>query len=112
MSDPTAGTRRVLLTRLATLTGREDKLAAHLRGQDGRNEADFEDVVSFVQADEVLEGLEEAALSEIGEIRAALRRLDDGSYGACEACGGEIAPQRLQVLPHARLCVSCASQEG
>lgn len=112
MADAHAGARAALEARLVALIGREGALSKHLRGQDGRNEADFEDVVSFVQADEVLEGLEDAALSEIAEIRAALRRIEDGSYGACEACGGDIAPQRLAVLPHAHLCVSCAAQEG
>lgn len=38
---------------------------------------------------------------------AALSRIDAGSYGVCEECGDPIPPERLEILPHARLCVSC-----
>lgn len=106
---PAAAARARLEERLRTLIGREAKIASHLRGQDGRLDADFEDVVAFVSADEVLEGLEEAALNEIREIRSALERIADGSYGTCESCGGDIADRRLEALPHTRLCVTCAT---
>ena len=43
------------------------------------------------------------------EIEAALQRLDDGSYGVCEACDEVINPKRLEVDPVARLCIDCAS---
>lgn len=107
MSTTTARAR--LEDRLRSLIRREGKIAKHLRGEDGRHEADFEDVVAFVSSDEVLEGLEAAALDEIREIRAALDRLGDGSYGTCEGCGGDIGDRRLQALPHTRLCVTCAT---
>lgn len=45
------------------------------------------------------------ALEEIG---AALERLEDGSFGRCEECSGEIPPARLEALPYARYCVACA----
>ncbi len=41
------------------------------------------------------------------EIDRALEKLEDGSYGTCDACGGPIAPERLEALPWAVLCVSC-----
>jgi RNA polymerase-binding transcription factor DksA len=40
--------------------------------------------------------------------RAALRRLDDGTYGQCEACGKAIARARLNAIPYTRYCVQCA----
>lgn len=43
----------------------------------------------------------------IAEIELALRRLDEGTYGQCERCGGEISLARLEVVPHARHCVAC-----
>jgi RNA polymerase-binding protein DksA len=46
----------------------------------------------------------------LGEIEAALRRIDDGSFGACEECQKPIAKERLKELPFARLCISCASK--
>ncbi|MGV1009664.1 MAG: TraR/DksA family transcriptional regulator [Dermatophilaceae bacterium] len=44
---------------------------------------------------------------ELSEIDAALRRLDDGSYGMCERCGEPIRWERLDLLPMARLCGRC-----
>jgi DnaK suppressor protein len=42
------------------------------------------------------------------EIEHALTRMDDGKYGLCARCGGEIAIGRLQVRPQASLCIRCA----
>ncbi|WP_051617470.1 TraR/DksA family transcriptional regulator [Desulfonatronovibrio hydrogenovorans] len=43
----------------------------------------------------------------IREIHGALRRLDSGEYGFCEACGEDIALRRLEVRPTARHCAQC-----
>src|SRR5687768_2772629 len=48
------------------------------------------------------------ALHDVDE---ALRRLYAGEYGMCESCGQAIAPQRLEVVPHARLCIKCKERE-
>ncbi len=40
-------------------------------------------------------------------IEIAIRRLDDGSYGQCLECGGEISEQRLRALPFAGRCRDC-----
>jgi DnaK suppressor protein len=45
------------------------------------------------------------------QIDAALARIEDGSYGRCEACGKGIAKARLDAIPYAALCVKCASQQ-
>jgi RNA polymerase-binding transcription factor DksA len=42
---------------------------------------------------------------QITEIEKALSRVDDGSYGTCEACGKPIGEERLEVVPTARYCV-------
>lgn len=47
---------------------------------------------------------------QIREIDAAARRIDDGTYGLCEVCGGTIATPRLRARPAARMCIACASQ--
>lgn len=43
----------------------------------------------------------------IDQITAALDRLDSGIYGKCGRCGGQIAPARLEVIPHAAVCIEC-----
>jgi DnaK suppressor protein len=48
----------------------------------------------------------------VKQIDAALRRLDEGTYGQCESCRAAIEPERLAALPWAGLCMPCASQPG
>lgn len=45
----------------------------------------------------------------LGQVRAALQRLDAGTYGTCERCGQPINPERLEALPYAIHCISCQS---
>lgn len=47
----------------------------------------------------------------IYHIDEALDRIDKGSYGNCTECGGPIDEDRLEAVPHARLCISCKSKE-
>jgi len=44
----------------------------------------------------------------LSEINAALRRIEDGTYGTCGACGKDIAPERLEARPWASLCIDDA----
>jgi DnaK suppressor protein len=44
----------------------------------------------------------------LSEIEAALKRIADGTYGKCTACGKEIAPERLEAHPWASLCIDDA----
>ena len=43
--------------------------------------------------------------AELADVERALQRLDDGSYGNCEACGEPIEEERLEALPAARFCL-------
>ena len=45
----------------------------------------------------------------LGEIDAALTRLDAGTYGRCTQCGRQIPEERLELRPFASRCVSCTS---
>jgi DnaK suppressor protein len=47
----------------------------------------------------------ESALAR--RVRAAIQRLNDGSYGICLQCDEEVAPNRLKAIPWAELCISC-----
>ncbi len=57
-------------------------------------------------------GLEEGAQQTIEEIDAALQRIDDGSYGVCEACGKPIGDDRLRAIPWTRLCIDDQRRTG
>lgn len=56
-------------------------------------------------------GLIEAEQAEVRAIDDALGRVEDGTFGVCEACQDEIKPARLQAIPHARLCIECKRKE-
>lgn len=49
-----------------------------------------------------------AAREHLAELDRALERLERGQYGRCEACGGTIPPERLEIRPAATHCVGCA----
>ncbi len=40
-------------------------------------------------------------------VRAALQRIADGSYGICLRCDEEISPKRLNAVPWAPYCITC-----
>ena len=53
--------------------------------------------------------LEETRL-QVDVLDKALARVEDGSYGVCEVCGQDIAPERLAARPAATRCITCASR--
>lgn len=52
----------------------------------------------------------EQLLALLADVRRARVKLSEGSYGSCDRCGAAIAPERLEVLPWAVLCVGCAAR--
>ncbi len=56
---------------------------------------------------EITISLMRAARSALGDVTAALRRMDDGEYGRCTSCGGAIPLDRLEVLPQVAMCMPC-----
>jgi RNA polymerase-binding transcription factor DksA len=57
----------------------------------------------------VLSRLGDADSRQLGEIVAALRRLETGRYGTCIRCGTRIARARLELVPEASMCTVCAA---
>ena len=43
----------------------------------------------------------------VRQVRSAMERLDDGSYGICLQCEEPISPKRLKAVPWAEFCISC-----
>jgi len=46
------------------------------------------------------------------DIITALKRMDEGTYGICVKCGGEISEDRLVALPYAGTCINCRKKIG
>lgn len=64
--------------------------------------------VDAVQAGYVSDELRRRIAAERLRIERALRRIEDGTYGICQACEGPIPEARLVARPDAALCVECA----
>jgi DnaK suppressor protein len=65
---------------------------------------------------EAVSRLTEVAIGETLEralqrTERALAKLDEGTYGVCDACGGPISPGRLRAMPDGALCLSCSASE-
>jgi len=72
--------------------------------------------------DEIDTASSESGLAFIGRLRererglmnkilAALEKIEEGVYGACESCGEEIGLKRLEARPVAELCIDCKAQQ-
>jgi len=91
--------------RLTQLLRRVGKIEGDLRQMHDR---DWTERGTELENDEVLEGLDEMTLREIEQIRTALKRIENGGYGTCAACGRAIGTERLIAVPSAITCVACA----
>ena len=68
----------------------------------------LDQVRSSTDRDMAVETLNQQARS-IHDIRSALDRIEEGTYGECERCEEPIPAKRLDALPWARMCVKCQS---
>jgi len=55
--------------------------------------------------------LMESEEGTLAAIEDALERMDEGTYGDCDACGAKIPKARLEALPFVSMCVKCAEKE-
>jgi DnaK suppressor protein len=46
----------------------------------------------------------------LGQVQAALERIDTGVYGLCDECEGKIPKTRLKAIPYTPYCVKCATE--
>lgn len=105
MSVTEAERRERLQARLDQLNERLRRIEDDL---DAPRSKDDEDRAIEAETDEVMESLGGAGLREIAQIEAALRRIDDGTYGYCVKCGEAIAVARLDLLPATPFCARCS----
>lgn len=47
----------------------------------------------------------------LNDIDDALRKIEDGTFGTCEACQAKIGLERLKAMPYAKLCIKCKETE-
>jgi DnaK suppressor protein len=47
----------------------------------------------------------------IMKMQEAIKRIDDGTFGICEVCGGPISEKRLVARPVTTLCIDCKTKQ-
>ncbi len=86
----------------------EDETGELVSGSDDNHPGDTATATFDRELDYTLEDSAEALRAAIDD---ALKRIDDGSYGRCRLCGGEIAPERLEARPWTDLCIDDARRQ-
>jgi RNA polymerase-binding transcription factor len=110
MSETENTTRRdeLLAERAHLLTQLE-----HMGRAPGTSELPFDE--GFADSGQVtaergeVDALAGSLTENLAEIEAALAKLEGGTYGRCEECGDPIDPARLEAMPSARYCITCAA---
>jgi DnaK suppressor protein len=94
----------------ATLEAKQAELSVGLRNRDDIAIEKTPDALDEVQ----LAGERELAIrnldresSLLRNVRSALARIADGSYGVCMHCEEDIKPKRLEAVPWAKYCIRC-----
>jgi len=108
-SPSTNSPRPRLLLRRSELLQRSRQATALADEVSAEREAELIDLANDQWDARVLSHLGEVERRQIEQVAAALRRVADGTYGACVRCAGRIAPARLAAIPEAAMCAACAS---
>lgn len=103
LNDMREATRR----RVANLTAGFDAIVEAASGVATDDEHDPEGHTIAWERQQIAALIDEARRT-LTAIDEAEQRIDDASYGACTACGRDIAVERLDALPATPTCVSCA----
>jgi DnaK suppressor protein len=78
-----------------------------LRELSGGSDNHLADIATHTYDRELDSTLEESEGAHVVHIDAALKRIEEGSYGSCENCGRQIGVDRLEAMPWATLCIDC-----
>ena len=73
----------------------------------GGEVTDFKDRAAELSQEAVEEAQGDQAAIELEQVRAALQRVAEGTYGLCTDCGEIIDERRLEALPASAHCVAC-----
>jgi len=72
---------------------------------------DFADQASMETDSSFVFRIRERESRLMRKINDALMRLEDGTFGMCQECGGEISMRRLKIRPIATLCITCKQKQ-
>jgi DnaK suppressor protein len=103
--------RRAALDRLAALERDHSGIVEAASSAGNDDEHDPEGATIAFEREHIAALLEQTR-EQLSHVDAALRRVDEGTYGLCEHCGQPIAAGRLEARPMATTCMACASRAG
>jgi DnaK suppressor protein len=104
--------RSLLQARRQEILAETDRVVGSMNGNERINYADPADRAALESDRNFLLRLRDRDRKLLGKIDEAFARIEDGSYGRCEECGGQIGIERLKARPVTTLCIDCkASQE-
>ena len=92
------------------LERKEAELARVLRKRDGiaiEKSADQMDEIQYASERDLAMRNVDRESSLLRQVKAALRRVHDGSFGTCVECESAISPKRLAAVPWASRCIQC-----
>ncbi len=92
------------------LTRKEADLLRTLRKRDGiaiERSADQMDEIQYASERDLAIGNVDREYTMLRQVKAALRRIHDGSFGTCIECESPISPKRLGAVPWASRCIQC-----
>jgi len=95
------------------LENKQDELEQIVRNRDAitiEKSADALDEVQHAAERELAIRNLDRESNLLRNVRSALRRIDDGSFGICMHCEEEISPKRLNAVPWAPYCIQCQEQ--
>jgi DnaK suppressor protein len=95
--------RQLLEARLKEATQRDGSLES-IRIQPVADPVDM--TLHAAEREIAMHGLDRRA-ALVRQLRSAIDRIADGTYGICRECEEEIAPNRLRAIPWAELCIEC-----
>lgn len=98
--------RHVLKSRIAELERTAAEAQQQMQGY-AHKQADPADQAASEYERQVVAHRAMVSRNLVKTLTEALKRLEDGSYGQCLGCGGDIEQKRLEAIPWARYCVSC-----
>ncbi|HEU0295533.1 MAG TPA: TraR/DksA C4-type zinc finger protein [Anaerolineales bacterium] len=101
--------RKTLIDEQVSLTvdiqNERDQLQQHVEGN-----PDVFDLADKRRHQEIAASRLSLMNQRVEQVRAALKRLDEGKYGICARCDKDINPERLKAIPYTTFCVSCQEQ--
>lgn len=103
--------RRLLEARRQEILAEAERAVDSMNGDERITYADPADRALLESNRNFLLRMRDRERKLLGKIDEAFARIDDGSYGQCEECGGEIASERLKARPVTTLCIECKSSQ-